>query len=138
MKMFDLRQLFQDVGSHHLSVILFHKGLIASPSCLPAQIYDQNVDEGFPVLRVLLDAARRWRAAGTMPADWAAGARDRCEKWRAPTHSAAWRLIEDFEGQFEDDDWNSTHPAAWSQIEDFDGQFEPEDHEVARSCRLGR
>ncbi len=57
------------------------------------------------MLRVLLDAAKRRRAAGAIPADWAAGARERCEKWRAPTHPEAWSMIEDFEGQFEDDDF---------------------------------
>ncbi len=62
------------------------------------QVYDQNVEGGFPVLRALLQEAGRLREAGRLPSEWVhvVGC---CEEWRDSTHPAAWDMIEDFDLQ---------------------------------------
>ncbi|EKX36294.1 hypothetical protein GUITHDRAFT_117522 [Guillardia theta CCMP2712] len=67
-----------------------------------AQIYDRNVQQGFPVLRLLLEEYRERRSQQRYPNDWV-NLRERCERWQHNTHPAAWNLIinYDFENEFE-------------------------------------
>ena len=59
-------------------------------------MYDQNVQEGFPVLSALLQKARQIRKAEKLPRDWV-DAKGRCEAWLDATHRDAWKMIQVFD-----------------------------------------
>ena len=62
------------------------------------QVYDQNVQGGFPVLSALLQKAGQLREAEQLPSDWV-DVVGRCEAWFDATHPAAWKMIQDFDLQ---------------------------------------
>ncbi len=67
------------------------------------QVYDHNVQEGFPVLSALLQKAGELRKAKKLPSDWV-DVKGRCEAWLDATHSKAWERIQLFDIEDCDED----------------------------------
>ncbi|EKX41233.1 hypothetical protein GUITHDRAFT_142152 [Guillardia theta CCMP2712] len=76
--------------------IFVRRGGQQSTSINYAQIYDRDVQQGFPVLRLLLEEYRRRRREGTCPPDWL-NLKEKCEKWQHNTLPEAQALLIEYD-----------------------------------------
>ena len=76
--------------------IFVRRGGQQSTSINYAQIYDRDLQQGFPVLRLLLEEYRRRRREGTCPPDWL-NLRERCEDWQHSTPPEAQALLIEYD-----------------------------------------